>query len=202
VIVRNLLYVRCSLFGEDGESSRLAMRLVRRFQAIHPDAALTVRDVQRPPLPHLDAATFRAFALQGDALTPEDRDRLRLSDRLIAELAAASDLLIALPLYNFSIPSAFKAWIDHVTRARATFRYTAHGAEGLLGNIERCWVIAARGGVYQGTPTDTQSPYLRLMLGFLGIAPPTFVYAEGLARPNLRDAALEAAGRAVDELPL
>jgi FMN-dependent NADH-azoreductase len=200
--MRNLLYVRCSLFGEDGESSQLARRLVRRFQAAHPDAALTLRDVQQPALPHLDAATFRAFAQAPDALTTEDRDRLHLSDRLIAELTSASDLLVALPLYNFSIPSALKAWIDHITRVRATFRYTEHGAEGLLGNIERCWVIAARGGVYHGTPNDTQTPYLQLMLGFLGIAPPAFVYAEGLARPDLRDAALEAARRAVDELPL
>lgn len=200
--MRNLLYVRCSLFGEDGESSRLATRLVQRFQRAHPDAAMILRDVQQPPLPHLDAATFHAFAQAPDELTHEDRDRLHLSDRLIAELAGASDLLIALPLYNFSIPSAFKAWIDHVTRARSTFRYTERGAEGMLGNIERCWVITARGGVYHDTPNDTQTPYLKLMLGFLGIAPPTFVYAEGLARPNLRDTALEAARRAVDELPL
>jgi len=200
--VRTLLYVRCSLFGENGESSRLAAALTERFQTRYTDAAVVLRDVQQPPLPHLDAAIFHAFSQPADALTPAQRDSLRLSDELIGELRAASDLLIALPMYNFSIPSAFKAWIDHVTRVRATFRYTDKGAVGMLGNIERCWVIAARGGVYQGTSNDTQTPYLRLLLGFLGIAEPTFIHAEGLARPNLRDAALAAARTAVAELPV
>jgi FMN-dependent NADH-azoreductase len=200
--VRTLLYVRCSLFGENGESSRLAGALASRFAARHPGAAVVLRDVHQPLLPHLDAATFQAFSRPTEALTLAERDALRLSDELIGELRNASDLLIALPMYNFSIPSGFKAWIDHVTRARATFRYTDKGAEGMLGNIERCWVIAARGGVYQDTSSDTQTPYLRLLLGFLGIASPTFVYAEGLARPNLRDNSLDAARSAVNELPL
>jgi FMN-dependent NADH-azoreductase len=200
--MRTLLYVRASLFGADGESSLLADALAQRFSAAYDEAGVVLRDVQQPALPHLDAATFQAFSKPPDALTAEDRERVRLSDQLIGELKAATDLLIALPLYNFSIPSAFKAWIDHVTRARATFRYTASGVEGLLTNISNCWVITARGGVYRNTPSDTQTPYLQLLLGFLGIPAPTFIYAEGLARPSLRDAALDAARRSVAALPL
>ena len=86
-----------------------------------------------------------------------------------------------MPLYNFGVPSAFKAWIDHVARARSTFRYTPRVPRACCGNIRNCWVIAARGGQYQGTPRENQVPYLNTMLGFLGIAPPQFMFAEGAA---------------------
>lgn len=199
--MRNLLFVRGSIFGDEGQSSKLADAFVERFTAI-PGATVVVRDVQRPALPHLDAATFQAFLKPPEALNEADRELLRLSDELIAELRAATDLLIALPLYNFAIPSAFKAWIDHVARVRQTFRYTATGPEGLLGNIKHCWIMAARGGQYQGTKNDTQTPYVTLMLGFLGIPPPTFVYAEGLSRPDARAQSLANALAAVARIEL
>ena len=133
-------------------------------------------------------------------MTDTDRALLKLSDELIAE-SAATDLPIALPLYNFRSPSAFKAWIDHIARVRTTFRYTASGPEGLLDNIRNCW-IAARGGQYHGTANDTQTPYVTLMLGFLGIPKPVFVYAEGLSRPDVRQQSLADASAAVADLDL
>jgi FMN-dependent NADH-azoreductase len=200
--MRGLLYVRGSIFGDDGQSSRLAEAFIARFVATHPDAKLVRRDVQNPLLPHLDAATFYAFGKPADALGDTDRARLRLSDQLIGELEAATDLLIGLPLYNFGVPSAFKAWIDHVTRANRTFRATAKGPQGLLDNIRHCWVIAARGGQYQGTPRENQVPYLTTMLGFLGIAAPQFVFAEAMLRSDLRDDSLARARREIDLLAL
>jgi FMN-dependent NADH-azoreductase len=200
--MRHLLFVRGSIFGDEGQSSKLADAFLRRFTAAHPHATVAVRDVQQPPLPHLDAATFQAFLKPPEALTDADRALLQLSDELIAELKTATDLLIALPLYNFSIPSAFKAWIDHVARVRTTFRYTASGPEGLLGNIRNCWIMAARGGQYHGTMNDTQTPYVTLMLGFLGIPKPVFVYAEGLSRPDVRQQSLADATAAVAQLEL
>jgi FMN-dependent NADH-azoreductase len=201
-IMRNLLFVRGSIFGDEGQSSKLADAFLRRFTAAHRDATVVVRDVQHPTLPHLDAATFQAFLKPPEALTPDDHTLLQLSDALIAELKAATDLLIALPLYNFAIPSTFKAWIDHVARVRQTFRYTASGPEGLLGNIRNCWIMAARGGQYSGTANDTQTPYVTLMLGFLGIPKPIFVYAEGLSRPDARTQSLANANAAVARLDL
>jgi len=198
--MRNLLFVRGSIFGDEGQSSKLADAFVRRFSAAHPDATVVIRDVQRPALPHLDAATFQAFVKPPETLTDADRPLLQLSDELIAELRAATDLLIALPLYNFAIPSAFKAWIDHVARVRQTFRYTASGPEGMLRNIHNCWIMAARGGQYRDTANDTQTPYVTLMLGFLGIPKPTFVYAEGLSRPDARVQSLANANAAVAQL--
>jgi FMN-dependent NADH-azoreductase len=200
--MRKLLFVRGSIFGDEGQSSKLADAFLQRFTAAHRGARVVVRDVQQPAVPHLDAATFEAFGKLPDAVTDADQALLRLSDALIAELRAATDLLIALPLYNFSIPSAFKAWIDHIARNRQTFRYTEKGPEGLLGNIGNCWVMAARGGQYRDTANDTQTPYLTTMLGFLGIPKPTFVYAEGLARPDVRAKSLANAHEAVAQLAL
>jgi len=197
-----LLYVRASIFGGDGRSSQLAEVFVDRYRRAHADAALVVRDVQNPALPHLDATTFAAFGKPADALTGAERERLCLSDALIAELAGANDLLIGMPLYNFGVPSAFKAWIDHVTRVGKTFKAGPRGAEGQLRNIERCWIVAARGGQYADTPRENQVPYLTTMLGFLGIAPPRFVFAEAMLRPDLRDASFEEARRAIEQIEL
>lgn len=199
---RRLLFVRASIFGAGGQSSQLADAFIKRFLATHPGSKVVVRDVQSPPLPHLDAATFVAFGKSADARTPDEVDQLRLSDELIGELEAATDLLIGMPLYNFGVPSAFKAWIDHVTRAQRTFRVGARGAEGMLGHIGRCWVIAARGGQYQGTPRENQVPYLTTMLGFLGIPPPTFIFAEAMLRPDLKDDSLAKAREAIGQLAL
>ncbi len=200
--MRRLLFVRASIFGDAGQSSQLCTAFLERFAQTNPDSAVVVRDVQNPPLPHLDAATFAAFGKPADSLTSADHERLALSEELIGELEAATDLLIGLPMYNFAIPSAFKAWIDHVARGRRTFRYTATGPEGMLKNIRHCWIVAARGGQYQSTSLDTQTPYVTNMFGFLGIGPPTFIYAEGMARPDVRDGSLTKARQTIAQLSL
>jgi FMN-dependent NADH-azoreductase len=200
--MHRLLYVRASIFGGDGRSSQLAELFVEKYRRAYGDAAVAVRDVQDPPLPHLDAATFAAFGKPADALTAADRERLRLSDALIDELESANDLLIGMPLYNFGVPSAFKAWIDHVTRAGKTFKAGPRGVEGQLRNIERCWIVAARGGQYQGTPRENQVPYLTTMLGFLGIVAPQFVFAEAMLRPDVRDASFDDARRVIEQIEL
>jgi FMN-dependent NADH-azoreductase len=102
------------------------------------------------------------------------------SDALIAELKQADTLVLGLPMYNFGVPSQLKAYFDHVARAGVTFTYTEKGPVGLLTG-KQAYVFAARGGLYQGTPRDTQTPYVREFLGFLGITDVQFVYAEGLA---------------------
>ncbi len=102
------------------------------------------------------------------------------SDALIAELKHADTLVLGLPMYNFGVPSQLKAYFDHIARAGVTFKYTEKGAVGLLTG-KKAYVFAARGGLYQGTPRDTQTPYVREFLAFLGITDVEFVYAEGLA---------------------
>ena len=122
------------------------------------------------------------------------------SDALVAELQAADVLVIGLPMYNFNVPSTFKAWFDHVARAGVTFRYTSDGPQGLLTG-KTAYILGARGGVYSGTANDHQEPYIRQMLGFLGITDVEFVYAEGLAMgEDKAGAALAAANSSIAEL--
>ena len=102
------------------------------------------------------------------------------SDLLIGELERADVIVLGLPMYNFGVPSMLKAYFDHVARAGVTFRYTDKGPVGLLGG-KQAYVFAARGGLYAGTPADTQTAYVRAFLRFLGIEEVEFVYAEGLA---------------------
>ena len=103
------------------------------------------------------------------------------SDALIDELKRADTVVLGLPLYNFGVPSMLKAYFDHVGRAGATFRYTEKGPVGLLTG-KKVYVFAARGGFYAGTPNETQTPYIRTFLSFIGMSDIEFVYAEGLAR--------------------
>ena len=118
-------------------------------------------------MPHLDAERFGAFLSKADDRTKTQAEALHYSDALIAELKAADFLTIGAPLYNFSIASTLKAYIDHIARAGVTFRYTDKGPIGLLTG-KKAYVFSTRGGVYSGTPLDLQTPYLRTVLGLPG----------------------------------
>ena len=192
--MNRLLELRTSIHSEQGASSRLAADFVSEWLAAHSGATVQVRDLSRDPVPHLTAERFAAFLAKPEARTPEQQAVAGYSDALIAELRAADTIVIGLPLYNFGIPSTLKAYFDHVARAGQTFRYTEKGPEGLLKG-KKAIVFATRGGLYAGTPRDTQTAYLRDFLAFLGIEDVEFVYAEGLAMGEApRKQALDAAG--------
>ncbi len=174
--MKTILHLNASIFGDGGQSSRLAAQFVAQF----PAARVIARDLGTQPLPHLDAERFGAFLAKPEARTPAQQAVVNASDALIAELRVADTLVLGLPMYNFGVPSQLKAYFDHVARAGVTFKYTEKGAVGLLTG-KKAYVFAARGGVYQGTPRDTQTAYVRDFFAFLGIADVQFVYAEGLA---------------------
>jgi FMN-dependent NADH-azoreductase len=185
-----LLKIDTSLYSEKGASSQLAQRFARQWLALRPDAAIVERDLSRDPIPHLSAATFGAFATPAAERTLEQQRAVDLSDTLIEELRRADTIAIGLPMYNFGIPSTLKAYFDHVARAGVTFKYTEKGPQGLLTG-KKAYIFATRGGVYAGTPLDTQTSYVRDFLRFIGIADVEFVYAEGLAMgASSREAAL------------
>jgi len=175
-----ILQINASIFGDDGQSSRLADAFVQRWREGEPDARLIRHDFAEKPVPHLTAARFKA------ALTPvAERSEVQareaaIADRLVDELLAADVLVIGLPMYNFNVPSTLKAWFDHVARAGTTFRYTENGPQGLLEN-RRAYLFTARGGQYAGTENDFQTPYVKFFLAFLGITEVECVHAEGLA---------------------
>lgn len=178
--MNNILQINSSIHNGHGESSKLATEFVAQLRVGNPEAKVVVRDVAQNPLPHLDEARFAAFLAKPEARTPGQREVVRQSDALIAELKAADAIVIALPMYNFGVPSQFKAWVDHVARAGVTFKYTDKGPVGLLTG-KKAWVFATRGGLYAGTAADTQTAYVKQFLAFVGITDVEFVYAEGLA---------------------
>jgi FMN-dependent NADH-azoreductase len=178
--MKTLLELRTSIHSADGASSRLAADFVAAWRGANPEARVIERDLARDPVPHLTAERFAAFLAKPEARTPEQQAIAGQSDALIAELRDADTIVIGLPMYNFGIPSTLKAYFDHVARAGQTFRYTEKGPEGLLKG-KKAVVFATRGGLYAGTPKDTQTAYVRDFLAFLGIVDVDFVYAEGLA---------------------
>ena len=195
-----ILQLNSSIYSEGGQSAQLSKQFVEALREREPFAKVTVRDLAREPVPHLDAARFGAFLSKPGERTPEQQAVVDYSDALIAELRRADVIVLGLPMYNFGAPSALKAYFDHVARAGVTFRYTEKGPVGLL-NGKKAYVFATRGGLYAGTPRDTQSQYVRDFLSFLGITDVEFVYAEGLAMGEApRAAALAKARAAVREL--
>jgi FMN-dependent NADH-azoreductase len=196
--MKTLLNIRASLNGARGQSSQLADKFVADWRARNPGGRVVTRDLAAQPVPHLTAERFEAFATPGENRTTEQRAIAAYSDELIAELRGAEVIVLAVPMYNFSVPSTLRAYFDHIARAGVTFRYTSKGPEGLLAG-RRAHVFITRGGIYAGG-SDTQTPYLRQFLGFLGIDA-QFIYAEGLGHgDDVRTKSLAAAHRAIEEL--
>lgn len=175
----NILQINASARREGANSTRVANDIVARLQTQHPEATLTVRDLAATPHPVLDEAALGALFTPAEQRSPEQAARVALDDALIAEIQAHDVIVLGVPMYNFGVPVQLKAWIDAIARAGVTFRYTATGPVGLLQG-KTVYVALARGGLYRDTPNDSQVPYLRSVLGFLGLVDVRFVYAEGL----------------------
>src|SRR5262245_46208011 len=179
-LMKTILQINSSIGSTNGESSKLANLYVNGLLAANPQAQLAVRDLATETVPHLDGERFGAFITPGEKRTARQNELVRYSDALIEELKRADVIVLGVPMYNFGVPSQLKAWFDHVARAGVTFRYTATGPVGLLTG-KKAIVISTRGGRYNGTGSDHETPFLRQFLGFLGITEVEFVYAEGLA---------------------
>ena len=183
----NLLHLDSSVLGTQSASRALTADIVARWQQRHPQLRVAYRDLAADPLPHLDGA----------ALGRVDEVAAARADQVLAEFLAADVIVVGAPMYNFSVPSQLKAWIDRIAVAGKTFRYTASGPEGLAGG-KTVIVASTRGGMHTGAPSDFVEPYLRQVFGFLGIADVTFVTAEGLAySPEHRAQAMETARNAI-----
>ncbi|WP_439641800.1 FMN-dependent NADH-azoreductase [Nevskia sp.] len=177
---RTLLQINASLFAGNGQSSQLAERFVADYVAAHPGTVRVLRDVASDPIPHLDGARFSAFLTPAASRDAAQNAVIAQSDALIAELKSADVIVLGLPMYNFGVPSQLKSYFDHIARAGETFRYTANGPVGLVTG-KKVYVLATRGGLYEGTALDSQTTYVRDFLRFIGLDDVEFVYAEGLA---------------------
>lgn len=175
----NILQINASARREGANSTRLANAIVDRLKAANPDALVTLRDLAVTPHPMLDEAALGALFTPADQRTPEQVARATLDDALIAEIQAHDTIVLGVPMYNFGIPAQLKNWIDAIARVGVTFRYTEAGPEGLLKG-KKVYLALARGGLYRNTDKDAQVPYLKNVLGFLGMTDLSFIYAEGL----------------------
>ena len=175
-----ILQINASARSAGSNSTRLADAITARLLAQNPGAIVELRDLASDPHPVLDEPALGALFTPADQRTPEQAARVALDDQLIDQVKSADALVLGVPMYNFGVPVQLKTWIDAIARAGVTFRYTENGPVGLLTG-KKVYVALARGGLYRDTPADSQVPYLRGILGFLGMTDVEFVYAEGLA---------------------
>ena len=181
----HLLKLDVSPRGDQSISRRLGKQFLSEWQKNHPGAQVTQRDLATSNLPYVDVQWIAGAYTAPDQQTESHRSALKVSDELIAELKAADHLLITTPMYNFGIPAALKAWIDHIVRARMTFEVTPEGGyKGLLEGKKATAIITSGGDYSPGAPAesyDLEMPYLRLILGFIGISDVTFVRGGGVS---------------------
>lgn len=200
----NLLFVTSSLFDGQSKSREIAGEFIAGWHKANPNSQVVLRALAPSNIPHLSSDTLAALPKPPEARTREENAAVAFADSLIAEVEAADTVVIAAPMYNFTIPTTLKAWIDHIARAGRTFRYTANGPEGLLKG-KKVVVVLSRGGFYAGgaaaAAMDHQEPYLRTMLGFLGLTDVSFVVVEGQAvGPDAAAQGVESARAAVKSL--
>lgn len=174
--MNNILFIKSSLNGEQSKSTQLANQLVSNLGA---DSQVVERDLNTDALPHLTQAEMGAWMTNADDRSEEQQALAAVSDSLVAEVQNADTLVVAMPMYNFGVPSNFKAWADRIARAGLTFKYTQNGPVGLLEN-KKVYIVATRGGQYQGTPKDSQTQFLKDFFAFVGLTDIEFIYAEGL----------------------
>ncbi len=169
-----VLALKSSILGDYSQSTKLVEEFIKNVD----QDKLTVRDLAANPLPVLDFSVATALRATED-LSQDQQAIVDLSDTLIEEIKAADTLVIAAPMYNFTIPTQLKNWIDLIARAGVTFTYTENGVKGLIEG-KKAIVVTTRGGVHKDAATDSMTPYLRTVLGFVGIKDVEFVYAEAL----------------------
>jgi len=165
-----LLHIDSSALGAGSVTRELSAAIVARWADSVPDLQVRYRDLDSDPLPHLN----------GHALAKADPAAAAEAEEILGEFLEADVVVVGAPMYNFTVPSTLKAWIDRIAVAGRTFRYTENGPEGLAG-AKKVIIASGRGGMHQDAPSDFQEPFLRFLFGFLGVTDITFVRAEGVA---------------------
>jgi len=194
-LAHNILHINASARTEGSISRSLSQAIVDKLST--GDTTVVTRDIGTSPLPLLTETWVGANFTPDDARTLEQRETLALSDTLIAEIEAADTLVLGVPIYNFGVPAVFKAWIDLIARARKTFKYTENGPVGLLEN-KKAYVVIASGGTPVGAEMDFATPYIRHVLGFVGISDVSVVAADQLMSTG--DEKIAAARQAIADL--
>lgn len=176
-----LLHIDSSILGDNSASRQLSSEVVKAWQAADPQVEVSYRDLASEAIAHFSAATLVAAGTPAELRDAAQKHEAQLSADTLAQFLAADAVVIAAPMYNFTIPTQLKAWIDRIAVAGQTFRYTEAGPEGLCGN-KKVIVVSTSGGLHAGQATGVaHEDYLKVMLGFIGITDVEFVRAHGLA---------------------
>lgn len=193
--MKRILHLISSLQGKDSLSIKLGQNIVEKIRTKYPGSSVEELNLVDIEIPHLNPAVLRTFFIPGDQLTDEEKESIRFSDQVVKQLLAADILVIGAPLYNFTIHTALKAWIDHITRAGITFGYSKTGPVGKVTG-KKVYVAMTSGGIYSegpGRANDFVAPYLEAFLGFLGMTDLTVFRAEGLKVPGVMEHAMDKA---------
>ena len=180
--MNQILFIKTSLNDELSNSNKLADELTTRLKK-QTCAKVVTRDVAKNALPHLTQVEMESWITPEIERTAMQQDLARVSDSLVQELKDSETIVVAMPMYNFAVPSTFKAWVDRIARAGITFSYTEKGPVGLLEN-KKVIIVAARGGLYKGTIKYSQTQFLKDFFSFIGLNDVRFIYAEGLNMPD------------------
>ena len=200
--MKQLLLINASPRGTQSVSRSLSSHLVERLQASQGALKVRERDLTTSELPFLSQDLIKAYYTPDDKRSDEQRALLRVSDSLVDELTGADIVVIAAPVWNFSLPAPVKAWIDLVARIGKTFSYTAEGPHGLLKN-RPVYVVKSSGGVFSegpGKAMDFYEGYLGSVLGFMGLSDLTFIRAEGLSLPGQTETRIEDARKQIESV--
>ncbi|MDN5289560.1 MAG: azoR [Mucilaginibacter sp.] len=191
--MKKILHIISTPQGESSYSLQLGNAIVKKLQDTYPDNTVKEVNLAKRQLPQLQAAHIHAFFTLEENRTPENIDNIRHSDEAIADVRDADILVIGTPVHNHGITSTLKTWIDHIVRAGITFKYDENGAEGLVKG-KKVYIAVASGGIYSEGPYqayDFVEPYLKAILGLIGLTDISVFRAEGTSIPGLKDSALE-----------
>jgi FMN-dependent NADH-azoreductase len=192
--MKKILHIISSPQGEASISKKLGNAIIEKIKTRYPDSIVKERNLTTNLFPHLDGVQIGSWFTPAESRSPEQAKAIKISEEAIAELQEADIYVIGAPFYNFAIPSTLKAYLDHIARPGITFRYDENGRpEGLLKN-KKVYVAGASSGIYSDgefKSFDFVSPYLKFILGFLGITDVTIFRAEGLRIAGIKETAFK-----------
>jgi FMN-dependent NADH-azoreductase len=191
--MKKILHIISSPRGGASMSIKLGNAVVEKIKESYPGSTVQVTDLLKNHFPHLEEAHLASFFTPAENRTPENLEAIKHSETAIQEIEDADIIVIGVPIYNFHIHSALKAWLDHIVRAGVTFKYDSNGPEGLIKG-KKVYLALASGGVFSEGPMtglDFAVPYLKHMLGFIGLTDVTVFRVEGSSIPVIQDTALQ-----------
>jgi FMN-dependent NADH-azoreductase len=197
--MKKILNIISSPRGANSYSFQLADALLDKLKTKYPGSEIKTVNLVEKHFPHLEESHLASFFTPVQQHSEKDKEAIRHSNEAVGEIMDADIVVIGAPMYNFTIPSSLKAWIDHIVRAGVTFSYSEKGAEGLVKG-KKLYLILSTGGVFSEGPMkahDYMEPYLRFILGFIGLVDITTLRVEGTAYPDQKDTALEKAIHAI-----